>query len=133
MRRMAVKQTGPRYRVKSTMKNVAAILGLCLVAAAVSSCVDARWYNERRDKAENRADERECNARAEDMALTRAGKQRATYEAPRPTVNPGMYRGKTPMELADQGETISAFARQMKACMESKGYPRGKPAAPMPN
>ncbi len=130
------KQSGPRYVVKGAMAagfaqqrrifpSAAALIGSCALILALSGCANARWENPKKDASEAQADERECNSRAEEAALKRAGKQRANYEAPRPTNEPGMYRGKTPMELAAQGETSSDFDREMKNCMTAKGYTLG--------
>ena len=132
------KQTGPRYLVKGTMMAgiaqhrrifvpTAALIASCSIMFALSACADASWQNPRRDATEARADEQACNDRAEEAALKRAGRQRANYEVPRPTVEPGLSRGKTPMQLAERAETSNDFEREMKNCMTSKGYTLGPP------
>ena len=96
-------------------------LGMTLM---ISACASS-WHHPRKEGAEAAADERECAKRAEENALTRAGRQRADYRLGTPDPNPGMSRGETPMQMLDRRETQDGYGRDFENCMSSKGYSKG--------
>lgn len=117
------KQTGRGYAVKSASMFV---LGIC-AAALLSGCADDAWQNAHKSAQEAKADHDKCNAQAEDATLLRARRQRADYNpVPTPGTMPGLSRGETPVQLAERSSNERGFAQQFAACMESKGYSRGK-------
>ena len=124
------KQTGPLNAVKEKqrpparpfVRAVGIAAGLC-VLAVTAGCASA-WHHPRKEGAEAAADERECAHRAEENALSRAGRQRADYRLGTPTPLPGMSRGETPMEMLDRRETQDDYGRDFENCMTSKGYSR---------
>ena len=103
----------------------AALLSMGLgMTLALTACA-SNWHHPRKEGAEAAADERECAQRAEDNALTRAGRQRADYRLGTPDPNPGMSRGETPMQMLDRRETQDSYGRDFDNCMSSKGYSKG--------
>lgn len=120
-------QTGPVQAVKKKQQllgraaRIAVGLG---VALAITGCA-SNWHHPRKEGAEAAADERECAQRAEENALTRAGRQRADYRLGTPDPNPGMSRGETPMQMLDRRETQDGYGRDFENCMSSKGYNKG--------
>lgn len=120
---MVAKQTGPLQAVKGKQRLLgrailfAAGLGMLAVTAGCAST----WTHPRKQGAEAAADERECSQRAEEAALMRAGRQRATYGASLDP-NPGMSRGETPMQMLDRTQTQDDYGRDFENCMTSKGY-----------
>lgn len=91
----------------------------------LAGCASA-WHHPRKQGAEAAADERECAQRAEDNALTRAGRQKADYRLGTPDPNPGMSRGPSPMQMLDQRATQDDYGRDFENCMTSKGYSKEK-------
>lgn len=122
------KQTGPLNAVKEKQRAFArpfarilgVAAGLC-VLAAVAGCA-SNWHHPRKEGAEAAADERACAQRAEENALTRAGRQRTDYRLGTPAPLPGMSRGESPMEMLDRRETQDDYGRDFESCMTSKGY-----------
>lgn len=101
----------------------AALVSVAL-AMTVAGCT-SNWHHPRKVGAEAAADERDCAQRAEENALTRAGRQRADYRLGTPDPNPGMSRGETPMQMLDRRETQDSYGRDFENCMSSKGYSKG--------
>ena len=118
------KQTAPSSRVKDAVRLAAActLLGL-------AGCSTDHWHRTDKTPAETAADYKTCNDRAEEMTLTRAGQQRASYTA-RATARPpnglptgtGANVGETPMQMHDRVATESTFDRDLRTCMTDKGY-----------
>lgn len=90
-------------------------------ALAIAGC-GSTWHHPNRDAAATAADERACAQRAEENALTRAGRQRADYRLGTPAPLPGMSRGETPMEMLDRRATQDDYGRDFEDCMTSRGY-----------
>lgn len=120
-------QTGPVQAVKKKqhLRGRAALVSLGLGMTLMMSACASGWHHPRKEGAEAAADERECAQRAEDNALTRAGRQRADYRLGTPDPNPGMSRGETPMQMLDRRETQDGYGRDFENCMSSKGYSKG--------
>ncbi len=126
------KQTGPLNAVKKKQRALARpfgtsfgralgfAAGFCLLAAT-AGCA-SNWHHPRKEGPEAAADERECAQRAEENALSRAGRQRADYRLGTPAPLPGMNRGESPMEMLDRRETQDDYGRDFESCMSSKGY-----------
>lgn len=96
--------------------------GLALLVAA-GGCAST-WHHPTKSGAEAAADERTCSQRAEENALSRAGRARADYRLGTPAPLPGMSRGETPMEMLDRHETQDDYTRDFESCMTSRGYTR---------
>lgn len=117
------KQTGPLHAVKKKQHLLRrGLLVVGLGALTVTSGCASAWHHPRKEGVEAAADERECSQRAEDNALTRAGRQRADYRLGTPDPNPGMSRGENPMQMLNRRETQDDFGRDFENCMTSKGY-----------
>ncbi len=119
------KQTGPSRAVKGSgirahYQSFALVTG-CICLLALAGCASA-WQNPRKSAEEARTDERACSERAEENALTRAGRQRADYRTGYPTPQPGMSRGETPMEMLNRRTTQDDYTKDFEDCMSSKGY-----------
>jgi len=122
------KQTGPLHAVKAkrhALRRAAAraAAGLGLIAL-ISGCAST-WHHPRKAGAEAAADERDCTQRAEENALSRAGRQRADYRLGTPEPLPGMSRGESPMQMLDRRATQDDYGRDFESCMTSRGYSKG--------
>jgi hypothetical protein len=123
------KQTGPSYRVKDAVRLVMAGAALALAALTLAGCSTDHWHRTDKTPAETAADYKACNDRAEEITLTRAGQQRASYTA-RAAARPpnglptgtGANVGETPMQMHDRVATESTFDRDLRTCMTDKGY-----------
>jgi hypothetical protein len=126
---MNAKQTGPAGTVKGSLGHVglrrAVALSLALaLGAALSGCAGG-WTHPSKTLDEVRADEAQCNQEAEDDSRLRAGASRADRAPPGgPTAG---SLGPSPMEMRDRDRVTQDFHNGYDACMESKGYTKGKP------
>lgn len=119
---MDAKQTGLRHPVK-------AALCLTAIALAFSGCSTDHWYRADKTPQDTAADYKTCNDRVEEMALARAGQQRASYRptaAARPPnglpTGTGSNVGETPMQMHDRVTAETSFDAQVRTCMTDKGY-----------
>mgnify|MGYP006272160885 CR=1 FL=1 len=121
---MQAKQTGPAGAVKAPWH--AALRGMLAAAALglLTSCASA-WTHPSKTPEEQRADEAQCNQEAEQDSRLRAGAAFADRAPPGgPTAG---NLGPSPMEMRDRERVTQDFHGGMDACMESKGYTKGKP------
>lgn len=116
------KQTGLSRPVKAG-------LALTLAALAFSSCSTDHWHRADKTPQDTAADYKACNDRVQEMALVRAGKQRASYTANTAARPPnglptgtGANVGETPMQMHDRVTAETNFDAQVRACMTDKGY-----------
>ncbi len=116
------KQTGLSRPVK-------AALALTVAALAFSGCSTDHWFRTDKTPHETAADYKACNDRVQEMALARAGQQRASYTpttAARPPnglpTGTGANVGETPMQMHDRVTAETNFDAQVRTCMTDKGY-----------
>jgi len=123
------KQTGRECGVKSAVRAARfGITGLQILTAAclvsLAGCAST-WMNPAKSPQEAKIDDRACSAEAEETALTRAAQQKVEYRK-QSSIQPGLNRGETPMQMVDRTRTEDTYTRDFESCMRSKGYSRDK-------
>lgn len=123
------KQTGRECGVKSAVRAARfGMAGLHFIAGAALICLAgcaSTWINPAKSAQDAKADDRACSAEAEETALTRAAQQKVEYRK-QSSIQPGMNRGETPMQMVDRTRTEDTYTRDFESCMRSKGYSRDK-------